>query len=200
MVRGYCSRKDKNIYFNVWHINTLASELCKAFNSTIGEDKMLTANEKALSKNKKETFNIVNIMASGFINDALKEKLNTLSEEKKILELENLKLKAKSKNKLSEEDAIKFLASLLKMDDKSPQYKKMMLDRFVKKVILFNDKIQIELYPIDNRTIFDIDNKNSNNGGKSSINYVNNTSNTTKINTNVSDLKLIAPPLEIYHS
>lgn len=177
-------------------LNTLASELCKAFNSTIGEDKMLTVNEKALSKNKKETDNIVNIMASGFINDALKEKLNTLSEEKKILELENLKLKAKSKNKLSEEDAIKFLASLLKMDDNSPEYKKMMLDRFVKKVILFNDKIQIELYPIDNRSIFDIDNKNSNSGGKSSINDVNNTSNTTKINANVSDLKSIAPPFD----
>ena len=171
-------------------INELATELCKAFNSTIVEDKMLMANEKALAKNKKELENVMNAIRAGIINDTIKESITALDEEKKVLELENLKLKAKTKRELSEEDSMKFLVSLLKMDDKSPDYKKMMLDRFVKKVILFDDKIQIELYPIDKEAIFEISNKEGgNNSGNSGNDPV-----ATKNMALVSDLEQCCPP------
>ncbi len=154
---------------------------------------MLIANEKALAKNKRELENVMNIIKAGIINDTIKESITALDEEKKMLEIENLKLKAKTKKELSEEDAMKFLVSLLKMDDNSPDYKKMMLDRFVKKVILYNDKIQIELYPIDKESIFDISNSNGgNNSGSGEIK--NSDSIATKKSGDVSDWEPCCPP------
>lgn len=175
-------------------LNDLAKELCKAFNSNIIEDKMLIANEKALAKNKRELENVMNIIKAGIINDTIKESITALDEEKKMLEIENLKLKAKMKKELSEEDAMKFLVSLLKMDDNSPDYKKMMLDRFVKKVILYNDKIQIELYPIDKEAIFDVSSSDGGNNSGSGENK-NSDSIATKKSGDASDWKPYCPPI-----
>ena len=89
---------------------------------------------------------------------------------------------------------MKFLVSLLKMDDNLPDYNKMMLDRFVKKVILYNDKIQIELYPIDKESIFDISNSNGGNNSGSGENK-NSDSIATKNSGDVSDWEPCCPPL-----
>lgn len=89
-------------------------------------------NEKALARNKKETDNIVNAIASGIINDALKERLDALTEEKNQLELENMKLALKSKTKLIPEDALNFLHSMIDLDNNIEAYKKRLNQRFVK--------------------------------------------------------------------
>ena len=63
-------------------LNKIADYICKAYNSTVSNDSVLKENEKALARNKKETDNIVNAIASGIINDALKERLDALTEKK----------------------------------------------------------------------------------------------------------------------
>ena len=73
---------------------------------------------------KKETDNIVNAIASGIINDALKERLDALTEEKNQLELENMKLVLKAKTKLTPEDALNFLHSMMDLDNNTQAYKK----------------------------------------------------------------------------
>ncbi len=84
--------------------------------------------------------------------------MDKLQEEKKQLEIEQVKLKLRTKNKLKVEDALSFLFSLLSMKKNTPQYNKMLIERFVRKVVLFNDRLEIELYPIDNHALLDLNN------------------------------------------
>ena len=66
----------------------------------------------------------------------------------------------------------------------------------MKKSILFDDKIQIELYPIDKEAIFEISNKEGgNNSGNSGNDPV-----ATKNMALVSDLEQCCPPLVIRKS
>lgn len=121
-------------------------EICKKFAK---DDSVLKENEKALARNKKETDNIVNAIASGIINDALKERLDALTEEKNQLELENMKLQLKAKSKLTPEDALNFLHSMIDLDNNTEAYKKRLIQRFVKKVILYNDRMNIYLIAVN---------------------------------------------------
>ena len=130
------------------YINLLADEMTKIFNNTVLDDKELDVNEKNIYKVKKEIDNIVNIMAGGFVNDSLKERLSKLDEERKQLEIENVHLKTKSKTTITKEDVKYFLQTFIKMDITDDNYKQRIIDRFIRKVILFDDRILIELYPL----------------------------------------------------
>ena len=102
-----------------------------------------------LARNKKETDNIVNAIASGIINDALKERLDILTEEKNQLEIENLKLQLKAKTKLTPEDVLNFLHSMIDLDNNTEAYKKRLIQRFVKEVVLYNDRMDIYLIAVN---------------------------------------------------
>ena len=130
------------------YINLLADEMTKIFNNTVLDDKELDVNEKNIYKVKKEIDNIVNIMAGGFVNDSLKERLSKLDEERKQLEIENVHLKTKSKTTITKEDVKYFLQTFIKMDITDDNYKQRIIDRFIRKVILFDDRVLIELYPL----------------------------------------------------
>ena len=148
-------------------LEAIAENLCEAFNSSITEDPMLSANEKALQKTKKEIDNLMNAIKAGIFNEVIKDELDKLQEEKKQLEIEQVKLKLRTKNKLKVEDALSFLFSLLSMKKNTPQYNKMLIERFVRKVVLFNDRLEIELYPIDNHALLDLNNDPDDNSGNS---------------------------------
>ena len=115
---------------------------------------------------------MMNAIKAGIFNEVIKDELNRLQNEKNQLELEQLKLKARSKGKIKKEDAKSFLLSLIAMNTKSNDYKKILIQRFVKKVVLYNDKLEISLYPIDDHNIVDFDKKdyNDNGGNNSDIN------------------------------
>ena len=137
--------------------------LCKSYNSTVTEDSMLTLNEKALAKNKKEIDNLMNAIKAGIFSGTIKDELAKLEEEKEKLEIENVKLKSKSKNKMTPEIALRFLESLMDLDDDSFSKKKRLIERFVKRVILYNDKIMLELYSMEGVAVEKNDNSSSNN-------------------------------------
>ena len=59
--------------------------LCTAYNLTVNEDNLLVNNEKELAKKQKEIDNALDAIISGITNDSLKQKLNRLEEEKRIL-------------------------------------------------------------------------------------------------------------------
>lgn len=87
----------------------------------------------------------MNAIKAGIFSDTIKDELSKLEEEKAKLEIENVKLKSKNKNKMTPEIALRFLESLIDLDDDSFSKKKRLIERFVKKVILYNDKINIFL-------------------------------------------------------
>lgn len=130
---------------------------------SLTEDSMLTLNEKALAKNKKEIDNLMNAIKAGIFSGTIKDELAKLEEEKEKLEIENIKLKSKSKNKMTPEIALRFLESLMDLDDDSFSKKKRLIERFVKRVILYNDKIMLELYSMEGVAVEKNDNSNSNN-------------------------------------
>ena len=130
----------------------------------------------------KEIDNIINAIAAGIINASLKNKLSELEEQKNILELENIKLKTKTRNTLNISDVEAFFESLLLLDTSNDANKKRLIDRFVRRVDLYNDKIKIALYPIDDVIIRkDI---NNNNGGNTN----NNEGNENENNSNDGEL------------
>ena len=133
----------------------IAEYLSEAYNEAATEDPMIEINHQAIIKNKKEIDNIMNIFKAGFVNDTLKEELTRLDEERKQLEFEKEKLELKSKTKIDVNEALSFLVSLLSKEDDSIEYKQMIIDRFIRKIYLFNDKVSIHLFPSPNQNIYD---------------------------------------------
>ncbi|MCR5786855.1 MAG: hypothetical protein K6G28_04070 [Acholeplasmatales bacterium] len=106
---------------------------------------MLSLNEKAIARNKKEIDNIMNAIKNGMYSEVMKDELNDLEAEKHKLEVENIRLKSKNKNKLTPKMALSFLDSLMDVDNDSEAQRKRLIDRFVKKVIVYNNRIDIYL-------------------------------------------------------
>lgn len=70
--------------------------------------------ENAIKKNRSEIANIMMAIKAGFFNDTVKETLDKLEEEKKQLELEQLRLSTRTKNKI-EIEALSFLYNLIEL-------------------------------------------------------------------------------------
>lgn len=60
-----------------------------------------------------------------------------------------MKLQLKSKSKLTPEDALNFLHSMIDLDNNTEAYKKRLIKRFVKKVVLYNDRMDIYLIAVN---------------------------------------------------
>ena len=143
-----------NCVFYSKYIEILAKKMVEVFNKNVKEDFELQTNEKNILKVKKGIENIVNIMTSGFINESLNDKLTKLEEEKHALELENIKLKTKRNTKITENDVLSFLKSFKDIDIKNEEHKNRIISRLVKKVILYNDKVIIEVYSLSEHYLF----------------------------------------------
>ena len=192
-LENYIVEKIKYAVLHSNYLDDIANAMCEAYNSTILEDAELKIVEKELSRNKKETDNIINVLASGIVVSAVKEKLEQLEQEKIKLEKEYLKIKLKSKNKIDSCDALLFLTKLLAMDEKSVEYKRKMIDLFVRKVILYEDRIDILLYPLENHLgMFNDDNHNDSNG-----NISNNGGEDFTLNLPISSGSSLGSPFEI---
>lgn len=106
---------------------------------------MLSLNEKAIAKNKKEIENVMAAIRNGLYNEIMKDELNRLEAEKHKLKIENIRLKTKDKNKLTSKMALAFLKSLMDINSTIESQRKRLIQRFVKKVVFYNDKIDIYL-------------------------------------------------------
>ena len=106
---------------------------------------MLSLNEKAIAKNKKEIENVMAAIRNGLYNEIMKDELGRLEAEKHKLEIENIRLKTKNKNKLTHKISLAFLKSLMDINSTTELQRKRLIQRFVKKVVVQNDKIDIYL-------------------------------------------------------
>ena len=140
--------KVKKLFLENSDLEKIAEYICKAYNSMVVDDTALKSNERSLDKAKREIDNIVNAIASGIINDALKIRLDELQEEKTKLEIENVKLKTRNKTRLTINDVLRFLESMKEMNNETSAYNKRMIQRFIKKVVLYNNHMEVYLVPI----------------------------------------------------
>ena len=60
-----------------------------------------------------------------------------------------MKLQLKAKSKLTPEDVLNFLHSMIDLDNNTEAYKKRLIQRFVKKVVLYNDRMDIYLIAVN---------------------------------------------------
>lgn len=144
----------------------ITNYLCIAYNQGLVESNLLSANEKELAKKQREIDNALNAILCGIVNDSLKQKLNQLEEEKKILEEENIKLKIRINSRMTPEQAMNFLNKLIDFHDTSLEYKRKLINRLVKKVIVYNDRITVVLNDNDLNLST---NNNGNDGGDGSM-------------------------------
>lgn len=70
---------------------------------------------------------------NGLYDEIMKDELNRLEAEKHKLEIENIRLKTKNKNKLTPKMALAFLKSLMDMNITTKSQRKRLIQRFVKK-------------------------------------------------------------------
>ncbi|MBP5551246.1 MAG: hypothetical protein J6X93_04280 [Bacilli bacterium] len=103
-----------------------------AYNSTV-TDNMLSINEKAIIKNKKEIENVMAAIRNGLNKEIMKDELDRLEAEKRKLEIENIRLIIKNKNKPTPKMLLAFLKSLIDMNSNTESQKKRLIQRFVKK-------------------------------------------------------------------
>jgi DNA invertase Pin-like site-specific DNA recombinase len=155
-LESFVTSKIKTALLESNTLNKIADYICTAYNSTVTDDKMLSLNEKAIARNKKEIDNIMNAIKNGMYSEVMKDELNDLEAEKHKLEVENIRLKSKNKNKLTPKMALSFLDSLMDVDNDSEAQRKRLIDRFVKKVIVYNNRIDIYLIAgLDTKEISD---------------------------------------------
>lgn len=152
-LEGFVVNKVKTAILQSDMLEQIADYLCKAYNATVAEDDMILANQKALEKNQKEIDNAVNAVLAGIVNDSIKKRLDELEKEKKILDEENLKLKTKNASKITPDQALSFIESLIDFDNESFEYKKNVINKLVKKVIVYNDKIKIYILPFEDLNV-----------------------------------------------
>jgi hypothetical protein len=134
----------------------------------------------------------------GIFSETLKNDLTALEEQRNTLEIENLKLKSKSPKKLTKEEISDFIIALTLLDTRSEENKKRVIDRFVRKVILFDDKIDVMLYPIEDHSIFnDLDKQMNDTSSFKDINANFNLANTNLDGGWCSPTCPAGPPLEL---
>ena len=154
------------------YVEQIADIMVKAYNANLEEDPMVQINEKAIAKNKKEIENIMNAIMAGICNETVKETLTRLEHEKELLEIEKLKLAAKNKKKFGIQEVRSFIGNFDSLDEDSIEQKEMLIKKFVRRVDVYDDRIAISLYSIDDHSVFDLffNNDNNNNSNNSNNN------------------------------
>lgn len=108
--------------------------------------------EQSLAESRKSQNNIMAAIEAGIFTPTTKNRL--MEVEANIAELEKTLAIAKSRNiKISKEQIIFSLEKYRYGDIHDKKYQKNMIDSFVKKVILFDDKIEIHYYYGEKQTI-----------------------------------------------
>lgn len=169
-----------NFILQPQYIKTLAPMMVKLFNNKIKSDDSVKVFEKLLNKVNKEIDNLLNAIKQGIITTSIKDSLHSLEQEKENLNIKIAKLKSKERTKLTIDQCSDFLYSLVYLDLNILENRKLLIQRFVRKVIIYDDRFKIEFYPIPNADIY-VDGGGNINGGN------NNSENNVDKNINNSD-------------
>lgn len=168
-----------NFILQPQYIKSLVPLMVDLFNNKIKSDDSVKLFEKLLDKVNKEIDNLLNAIKQGIISNSIKESLHTLEQEKEELNVKIAKLKSKEKTKITYDQCSDFLFSLVYLDLDVLENKKMLIQRFVRKVIIYDDRYKIEFYSIPNADIY-VDGGGNIKGGNNNTGdpFKNNSSNT----------------------
>lgn len=162
---------DKTIQymFEPKYMITLANQMVELYNETFTNKDEIKIYETTLNKIEKEIKNTLNAIKQGVFNSSVKQMLDDLEIEKENISTKILKLKNQITTNISVGECTDFLYSLTLLDYSKEENKKLLIDRFVKRVYLSDETFRIEFYPIDKAFVTKKDGpvggNNGNNGG-----------------------------------
>jgi hypothetical protein len=119
------------------------------FNARVKSDDGLKLLKHEQAQNEKDLQNTLTAIRMGDITKATKEMLEQLEEKKERLAVEIAKLSSRKPKILGTNDCADFLFSLTALDFSVAENRKLLFDRFVRRVELGNRKIRIFFNPAD---------------------------------------------------
>lgn len=131
------------------YIMTVAADMSGNFNASIKSDKELELLKKAQAKTEKEIQNTLSAIRMGVVTQSTKDMLLQLEEKKETLAVEIAKLSNRTPKLINKNDCADFLFSLTALDFSIPENRKLLFDRFIRRVELGNRKIRIFFNPVD---------------------------------------------------
>lgn len=131
------------------YLKNIAELATNVFNENIEENPMLGSYEIQLAEIDKQMDNIVDAIKSGFKSQRLQEEMAGLEHKRTDLEKLIIKERNAMNVKLDKHDCEDFLTSLTGLDYSKEENKKLLVQRFIKKIVLGDKKIQIHFNPIN---------------------------------------------------
>ncbi len=100
----------------------------------------ITLLDKEFKSVQKEIDNIINAIAAGMFHESMKEKMNMLEEKKSNIKSRIVEAELQMKiNSPKLKDIVKFLEKDVDIKDKSPDEQKEIINRYIKKILVFED-------------------------------------------------------------
>lgn len=119
------------------NITLLAEKVIAAHQKRVADESLLKLLTNEFANTEKAISNILSAMEQGVITNTTKERLEQLEEKKNDLFSKMEAEKARTKLFINQDDIIKYISSALRIDPRP------MIDALIKKVVLYNDKIEI---------------------------------------------------------
>lgn len=134
--------------------------MVEEYNKFVSNNPEIALAEKELRRNANQINNLLNAIKDGLYNDLSKSELEKLQKEKQELEIKLATLKNANNSPIDVDKCYHFLYSLLKLDLNLIVNRKNLINTFVRKVMLSDEKIKILFYPLNKPGVFNESNKN----------------------------------------
>jgi len=139
-----------NLLANKLNIQYLAQEIHKAHRAGMEDDTALKLLEKQKSEAVKSQTNIVRAIEQGIITESTKTRLTELEGQILQLDIEITKEKSRTYSFLTIEEIEAYLKQFIFSDTQDIQIRKLLVNVFIRDVILYNDRIVITYNFADN--------------------------------------------------
>lgn len=149
MLEDYVIDKIQQYILQPKYIMTVAAEMSGNFNAQILNDGELDILKKAQAKNEKELQNTLAAIRMGIVTESTKDMLLELEEKRDKYATEIVRISNRKRKTINKNECADFLFSLTALDFSKPENRKLLFDRFIRRVELGNRKIRIFFYPVN---------------------------------------------------
>ena len=131
------------------NITKLANDMVSYYNQFIDDDVQIKILEDALKETETRLNNSLKAIQMGIINKSVADMVSSLEKDKDTMENDLLRLKSKTKAKISFDQCYQFLLSLAYPDTKREENKELIINKLVKMMIVYENKVGVVFYQCD---------------------------------------------------
>lgn len=131
------------------NISKVANDMVRYYNESVDDDTEIKILEESIKDIDTRLNNSLKAIQMGIVNKSVADMISSLEQDKEKMENNLLRLKIKTKKKITYDECCQFLRSLAYLDTSVESNKEFIINRLVKKVIVYKHKIDIIFYPCD---------------------------------------------------